>query len=126
MYSLILPLPPSTNHLQTGAGRGRHDTPKYAAWQKEAGFELIAQRRTFRNLGPGWFRTLIRIPADSRIDTDNTAKAVHDLLHRLGATPDDKWLWGSTQERDGDVTAGTCRVRFWQGQGVPIPSPSDA
>jgi len=112
---LTLPLPPSTNALHVGMGKSRRKSPGNKAWFTEAGIIINIDRakKVFQPLGPGWYRTRIYWPAEDKADADNRTKSLHDILHTMGVTPDDKWLWGSSQERSWDVGKGTCVVEFW-------------
>src|SRR6185503_19746699 len=88
---IALPWPPSTNGLFVNArgGRGGRFTSKeYAAWQKEAGWTLQAQRPPkFR--GPVVVAIELCPPHARRFDLDNRNKAVLDLLVTHQVLPDD-------------------------------------
>jgi Holliday junction resolvase RusA-like endonuclease len=76
---IVLPMPPSANHLFPGRGR-RYRSAAYEAWIKEAGFQLIAQRP--RHV-PGRVVLTIEIgePKTGRhTDLANREKALIDLL----------------------------------------------
>lgn len=110
---VILPIPPSVNNLYTGMGKARRKNGKYAAWSDEAGWRINEARSkgTCRNIKRGcWYWTDIRLPEHHAGDSDNRLKALHDLLHTMGVTPDDKWLLGGTYIRSSDVDSGTCVV----------------
>lgn len=86
---LSLPWPPSTNHLFINAGGKRVTSKDYAAWQREAGWTLQAQR-------PGKFRGPVTIdielcppPKARRFDLDNRSKALLDLLVKHEVIADD-------------------------------------
>lgn len=112
---LILPLPPSTNNLYVGNGRFKRNTNAYRAWSKEAGLLIMKARGdgSVKRLGAGWYYTHIHWPFNDRADADNRTKALHDLLHHMQLTPDDKWLFGSTQMRSKDCKDGKCQVWYW-------------
>lgn len=110
-----LPLPPSDNAAhRTGQGR-RYSAAAYKAWQDEAGKTLMVARSQglVKPIREGWFHVEIQAPAGMRADTPNINKAVHDLLHRCGVTPDDRWMWSQLTERCARVSPGTCVVRTW-------------
>lgn len=94
-----LPFPPSTNTLFGNSGKGRRMTKKYAAWRKEAGQELNAQR-----VKPVPGRVYVKIslvaPDKRRRDGDNTQKAIFDLLvkHTIIDGDDNRTLIGSSWE----------------------------
>lgn len=111
--TIIIPMPPSVNDLYTGYGKGRRKNAKYVAWLTEAGWRINEARAAGRLTGikkKSWYWTDIRLPQNHLGDSDNRLKTVHDLLHKNGITPDDKWLLGGTYMRCKDVEAGTCVV----------------
>lgn len=111
--TITMPLPPSVNNLWIGMGHGRRKHPTYVAWLDEAGWRINQARAggRCRNLPPDtWYWTDIRLPHTHLGDSDNRLKAVHDLLHGMGVTPDDKWLLGGTYMRCHDVEPGCCIV----------------
>ena len=112
-FLLTLPLPPSVNRLYTGIGKNTRMTAKCRAWYDEAGWrinEARAQSQYKPLPAETWYWTDLRLPQNHLGDCDNRVKAVNDLLHKLGATPDDRWLLGGTYMRCADVDAGTCQV----------------
>ncbi|MCB5411497.1 hypothetical protein [Pseudogemmobacter faecipullorum] len=111
--SIRLPLPPSVNALWSGMGQGRRKHVKYTGWLEEAGWRINQARAAgaWHNLpADTWYWTDIRLPQSHLGDSDNRLKAIHDLLHGMGATPDDKWLMGGTYMRCRDVEPGECIV----------------
>lgn len=112
-FTLTLPLPTSVNRLYVGKGKNCRKTREYIAWLNEAGWLMNADRAKgrYNPLPPDqWYWTDIRLPENDSGDSDNRLKAAHDLLHKMGATPDDKWLKGGTYFRCPDVASGTCVV----------------
>jgi hypothetical protein len=112
-FTITIPMPPSVNGLYRGMGKNRRRTPKYAEWADEAGWRLNEARAKgeFRPLtAERWYWTDVALPANHIGDSDNRLKALHDLLHSMGATPDDRWLLGGTYMRSETVLPGTCRV----------------
>jgi Holliday junction resolvase RusA-like endonuclease len=89
MPTIDLPLPPSVNRLWR-SNRGRvHRSAPYAAWLKEAGWELLQQRP---KAVPGCVSIAISAgkPDKRRRDLDNIAgKAVLDLLTKHQVIEDD-------------------------------------
>ncbi len=87
---LVLPMPPTTNHLRMPV-RGRLITsPEYRKWQTEAGLSVITDKPK-RHIGPVGVHIQV-CPTDKRIrDLDNTAnfKAVLDLLVKHGVIEGD-------------------------------------
>jgi len=91
---LILPLPPSVNHLYRHGGAGsRKLTDRAIAWYAAARAEILAQQaaRGRATLGAGPYAVRIRLPLRDRADIDNRVKAVLDVLHQSGLTPDDAY-----------------------------------
>lgn len=102
-------MPPSVNNLYKGMGKNRRRAPAYSAWGQEAGWRLNEARAKglFRPLPRDrWYWTDIQLPANHNGDSDNRLKALHDLLHEMGATPDDRWLLGGTYMRNPEVLSG--------------------
>lgn len=111
--TVTIPLPPSVNHLWVGMGKSRRKHETYVAWLHEAGWRINQARASLQcqNLKAGcWYWTDIRLPQSHLGDSDNRIKAIHDLLHGMGLTPDDKWLLGGTYMRCHDVDPGCCVV----------------
>lgn len=83
-----LPWPPSVNNLYINVNRRRIRSPRYRAWQEEAGWRLQAAK-------PGTFEgpvnvTLELCPPDRRDrDADNLNKPVLDLLVAHGVIKGD-------------------------------------
>lgn len=85
---LSLPWPPSANNLFVNLGKRRVPSRDYAAWRKEAGWTLQAQRPPkFR--GPVAIGIELHAPHARRYDLDNKSKALLDLLVIHEVIPDD-------------------------------------
>jgi hypothetical protein len=96
-------------------GKARRRTPKYAAWCDEAGWRINEARAAgrFKRLPADcWYWTDIQLPLNHIGDSDNRLKALHDLLHAMQVTPDDRWLYGGTYMRSACVASGECRVNL--------------
>lgn len=107
MLTLTLPMPPSVNGLYARSKAGVSKSVQYAAWLDEAGWRINEQRKGQKWLPKAsWYWTDIRLPHSHLGDSDNRLKAVHDLLHQMGVTPDDKWLLGGTYMRCHEVEPG--------------------
>jgi hypothetical protein len=122
-FTLTLPMPPSVNGLYVGMGKARRRAPVYAAWYDEAGWRINEEKAAgrFKALtSKTWYWTDVRLPVNHIGDSDNRLKALHDLLHTMGATPDDKWLIGGTYMRCPDVVSGTCVVHARSVPGGPV------
>jgi len=90
---LQLPPPPSLNALwSTPPGfRRRVRSPEYSEWILRAGWEL---RRQVVGCPPieGSFNATLTVPASSRRDLDNWAKAIFDLCQSCGVVNNDRGL----------------------------------
>lgn len=83
---IVLPFPPSTNHLFAGKSR-RYKSKAYKAWLDEAAYAMLQQKRpTFT----GRVRLNMRLgPGQMNSDCSNYIKAAEDLLVTYGIIPGD-------------------------------------
>lgn len=84
-----LSMPPSTNNLFINKGKSRIDSPKYAAWKRLAGWELLRQHPP-RIKGP--VSVLIEVSLRESNDTwdlTNREKGCLDLLVSQGVIQGD-------------------------------------
>lgn len=111
-FTLRLPLPPSTNALYRNVrGIGRVKTGKYKSWRRVA--EGYAWRQKPVGGFPrfeGDFEVIILIPAKTRGDVDNRAKATLDILTAWQMISDDRHAQAVTIRRVLDMPADECRV----------------
>ena len=111
-FTLRLPLPPSTNALYRNVrGVGRVKAVGYKRWLVAAGAYGIVQKP------PGGFphfardfEVVILIPANTRGDVDNRAKAAIDLCTAWQIISDDRHAQAVTIRRVLDMPADECRV----------------
>jgi Holliday junction resolvase RusA-like endonuclease len=83
---MILPIPPTTNHMYGFSGHMKYKTAQMKAWEVEAGWEVKKQ----------WKRETIDVPVycgiviyyDRNRDVDNL-KAIPDLLQDCGVITND-------------------------------------
>lgn len=110
-FTLRLPLPPSTNALYRNVrGVGRVKTAKYKAWRKVAiGYTAITQIGVLPRFERD-FEVVVLIPAKTRGDVDNRAKATLDILKTFGVISDDRHAQAVTIRRVLDMPADECRV----------------
>ncbi len=93
---LVLPFPPSVNRLwrTTGAG-GMYRSPKYAAWRKQALWNVHIQVKGRQIVGPYKLTVLVVRPDKRRRDLDNLFKAASDVLVEMKVIEGDhlcEWL----------------------------------
>lgn len=87
---IILPIPPSINHLYGRNGWRTYITPKGQTWFEEAGWKLKSQ----------WHKKIIlnnislylKLYHARRYDYDNCLKATNDLLTKIGVIKDDSQI----------------------------------
>lgn len=111
-FTLRLPLPPSTNALYRNVrGIGRVKAVGYKRWLVAAGAYGIVQKP------PGGFphfardfEIIVLIPAKTRGDCDNRAKAAIDLCTAWQIISDDRHAQAVTIRRVLDMPADECRV----------------
>ena len=88
--TLTIPAPPSVNNLFANTPRGRFKTPRYKAWLQEAGWML---REQTPDPVPGRVVIMIGVERSSpRMDLDNQAKALLDLLTFHKVIEDDRFV----------------------------------
>lgn len=105
--TFVLPFPPSVNNLFINVpGRGRIRSPKYRAWQSEAGWRLRLQR-ALPIKGPVTVEIVAIRPDARRRDIDNLSKAICDLLVANNIIEDDRMVdriaseWASSSDLSG-------------------------
>ena len=86
--TVLLPVPPSVNRIYRHTKEnGPVRSEAYKAWIDGAGWRLQMQRP---GRVPGAYVLLLAVPRTSRMDIDNAAKAVSDLLQRHGVIDNDR------------------------------------
>lgn len=109
MIRIELPGPPSTNNLFFNVPkRGRVKSPRYQAWEGEAGLLLKAQKpgRLTGNV-----EMILTVPQKTRADLDNLAKPILDLLVTHSVIEDDgKPVQRVTVQRGPTPNPKTCIV----------------
>jgi crossover junction endodeoxyribonuclease RusA len=111
-FTLRLPLPPSTNALYRNVrGVGRVKAAGYKRWLVAAGAYGIVQKPSggFPRFERD-FEVVILIPAKTRGDVDNRAKAAIDLCTAWQIISDDRHAQAVTIRRVLDMPADECRV----------------
>lgn len=106
-FTVTLPLPPTTNNLYKGAGRGRAKTQGYNDWIEAAGWALARER-----ISPvlGAYAFLLALPRGMPGDCSNRIKAPEDLLVKHKLTPDDRHADLVMAHRSNAVAGAACIV----------------
>jgi len=105
--TIMLPLPPTANHMWVHTGRNHFRSAQYVAWLTECGWRLTASR--FPRI-TGKFAVEIDLPRKMRGDIDNRTKCSLDLLVRQSIVTDDRHCDRLTISRADDVPAKMCRI----------------
>lgn len=95
---LDMPAPPSTNRIWHHRHGHVYKSKEYVAWQKEAGWAILANRQFPKDKIAGPFEICVYIARSARGDLDNFLKALLDFLQpmrkagdgRIGIIADDK------------------------------------
>lgn len=120
----IVPIPTSTNRLHASTRTGRKYTAEdYAAWQDEAGKEILAQRakmspKRLPDAAPYGF--ILGLHPDDRADIDNRVKASLDLLRRMQVTGDDRLCRLQVAGLSSLVSPGRAALGVWRFDTTPI------
>ena len=80
MTVILLPMPPTDNHLFAGKGRRRFRSDKYEAWIEEAGWALASQRPPQALGGVSVLIEVSERESTNAWDLTNRHKSVLDLL----------------------------------------------
>lgn len=66
---------------------------EFQAWETSAWWQVKQQAGKFKLPDPSYWGTALFIPrCKTRVDCDNVAKAVHDMLKKTDVVPDDRFL----------------------------------
>ena len=109
--TLEMSTPPSANDSFVPIARGKLVRSKaYARWL-QAWLPLGMQDiERLPQHTPAWVR--IEAALTRRRDLDNLCKPVCDLLQRLGAVSDDRWIDELSASRSDELPSGTVRVKW--------------
>jgi len=88
IYVYNLPTPPSVNALWRISGRRMYRSKKYTAWIGEVALALELEQRPEIDY-PFNIEILVGRPSKRRMDIDNRAKAVMDVLQHCNVITDD-------------------------------------
>lgn len=105
--TIMLPLPPTANHMWMRSGRKIHLSPAYVAWKRVAGMMILAAR--IKPI-PGRYQLTLDLPAKMRGDVDNRIKPANDILVLQRIVEDDRLCQRVIISRADDVPAKQCRI----------------
>ena len=88
IYNLKLPTPPSVNALWRISGKRMYRTKKYMKWIAQCEASMDWQDKTVIDY-PFNIEIVVGRPSMRRMDIDNRAKAVMDILQHLKIIDDD-------------------------------------
>lgn len=112
---IILPMPPSLNHIWRGRGARVTKSTRYTAWITTAGIALAQQKPLPRYDGPVAVSISIGRPDKRRRDLDNCgAKAALDLLVRHGVLADDSLVHDLRLRWDAEVVGARVEIETMQ------------
>ena len=110
IYSYHLPTPPSVNALWRISGRRMYRSKKYMEWIGECALELDLANRP--NISyPFNIEIIVGRPSRRRMDIDNRAKAVMDVLQHCEIISDDCLANRITMMWSNDIKG--CDVTIW-------------
>lgn len=119
MTVIVLPFPPTTNHLFANFTRKgkqlRVQTNAYKAWQLEAGMELMRQRPVPSFDAPVELTLKLGRPDRRRRDLANYEKAVSDLLVEHKILTDDSLIHKLTMLWANDVHGVQVEIEPYSG-----------
>lgn len=108
---LMLPEPPSTNRIWQ-VGRGKvYKSDEYTAWTKEAD-GVAMQQHAFRHrrILPGAYAVEIDLSVASKLDIDNSVKALLDWCQNRGLTGNDRQCRDLRVRFVDGIEAGWCVI----------------
>lgn len=86
MIRVVLPFPPSVWEIYVGWGKSRRLSPVYAKWREDCGY-FIRDRNDRLDI-PFSLSVALKRP-NKRMDLDNRAKAILDVLQHYGVIKND-------------------------------------
>ncbi len=105
--TILLPLPPTANHMWVHAGSRHFRAPHYVSWLTECSWRLTAEK--FPRFH-GKFAMSLDLPRGMRGDIDNRTKCALDLLVRNSIVSDDRHCDRLIISRVDDLPAKQCRL----------------
>ena len=108
-----IPIPPSVNALWRISGRRMYRTKKYTDWIQQCKIELAEHRKPAIDY-PFNIEIIIGRPSKRRMDIDNRAKAVMDVLQHLDIITDDCLANRVTMMWSNDIN--DCKITIWKAE----------
>ena len=117
--ALLVPAPPSANHLYVRTRGGQARSAEYKAWLQNCGWLFIAERCP-KFAKPAPLGVSIEAHVSRRRDVDNLIKPILDLLEAAGGVEDDRYVdevfaarrSAFTSDRAAVLEPGWARVRW--------------
>lgn len=92
IIELLIPFPPSANHIWVRAQKGMRLSERYKKWIEDAGWHIKTQPDGLKQIkGPYNLTIHAHRPDKRHRDLDNIFKPVQDLLQRLSIIEDDRY-----------------------------------
>ena len=113
VYSYHLPTPPSVNRLWRISGKRMYRSKKYTEWIAEVTLALELEQRPEIDY-PFNIEIIVGRPSKRRMDIDNRAKAVMDVLQHCKVITDD-CLANRVTMMWSDIDG--CDVTIWRAEG---------
>lgn len=110
VYSYHLPTPPSVNRLWRVTGRRMYRSRQYTDWINEVTLALETERRPEIDY-PFNIEIIVGRPSRRRMDIDNRAKAVMDVLQHCKVIKDDCLAQRVTMMWDNELEGA--KVTIW-------------
>jgi crossover junction endodeoxyribonuclease RusA len=98
MIQITIPLPPSMNRLWRSTKGGTvYRSPKYVEWRTPAIWQIVAQAKGKKIIGPYKLTMRVVRPDKRKRDLDNLLKAASDALVSAGVLEDHHCEWIDAQ-----------------------------
>ena len=113
IYTYYLPTPPSVNSLWRMAGKRMYRSKKYMEWIGECALALELEKRPEIDY-PFNVEIIVGRPSKRRMDIDNRAKSVMDVLQHCGVIKDDCLANRITMMWSNDIDGA--KVTIWRAE----------
>jgi crossover junction endodeoxyribonuclease RusA len=111
---VVIPLPPTVNHMYRHQNNRKFKTEAYRAWEREAGRALLPYKRYFREMyrPPYGYVARFYFPDNKRRDADNRLKALQDMASSVLGFDDKEIIYGQFHKRM-DPDSPRCELLIW-------------